>query len=56
NKDGTVGKVSVVRPVDPLLDKEAIRVVSEMPKWEPGEQRGKKVPVWYTVPINFQLQ
>lgn len=38
-----------------VLDDEALRVVSEMPQWEPGMQRGKKVNVSYTVPINFQL-
>lgn len=53
---GAVKKVSVLRSVDPLLDKEAMRVVKSLPKWTPGEQRGKKVNVWYTVPINFQLQ
>ncbi len=55
-KTGDVNKVTVLRGVDPLLDKEAIRVVKNLPKWSPGEQRGKKVNVWYTVPINFQLQ
>jgi len=53
---GTVEKVSIARGVDPILDKEALRVVKALPKWKPGEQRGKKVNVWYTVPINFQLQ
>ncbi|MBN1252665.1 MAG: energy transducer TonB [Bacteroidales bacterium] len=53
---GNVEKVSIARGVDPILDKEALRVVKELPKWKAGEQRGKKVNVWYTVPINFQLQ
>ncbi len=53
---GAVEKVSLARGVDPILDKEAIRVVKALPKWKPGEQRGKKVNVWYTVPINYQLQ
>lgn len=53
---GTVSKVSVARGVDPLLDEEAIRVVKTLPEWKPGKQRGKSVKVWYTVPINFQLQ
>ena len=55
-RTGKVEKVSIARGVDPILDKEAIRVVQTLPKWTPGEQRGKKVNVWYTVPINFQLQ
>jgi len=53
---GRVEKVSIARGVDPILDKEAIRVVKTLPKWKPGQQRGKNVSVWYTVPINFQLQ
>ncbi len=55
-KNGNIGQVKVARGVDPLLDKEAIRVVKSLPKWKPGMQRGKPVNVWYTVPINFQLQ
>lgn len=55
-KDGSVKNAKVVRGVDPILDKEAIRVVSNLPKWTPGEQRGKKVNVSYTVPISFVLQ
>lgn len=39
----------VVKSVDPYLDKEAIRVISSMPKWKPGKQRGKAVRVKYTV-------
>jgi len=56
NKEGFVENVQIARGVDPLLDKEAIRVVESLKKWTPGEQGGKKVKVWYTVPINFQLQ
>ena len=55
-KEGKVEKVQVVRGVDPLLNKEAKRVVRNMPNWEPGTQRGKKVNVWYTLPVNFALQ
>lgn len=55
NKKGEVEQVKVVRGVDPALDKEAIRVIQSLPKWKPGEQRGKPVKVAYTVPINFQL-
>jgi len=52
---GSVDQVQVARGVDPLLDDEAVRVVKKLPKWTPGKQRGKNVSVWYTVPINFQL-
>ena len=56
NTKGEVTDVKIARGVDPNLDKEAIRVVTNMPKWSPGKQRGKAVKVSYTVPINFVLQ
>lgn len=56
NEKGEVCNVRVVRGVDPLLDKEAVRVVSASPKWKPGKQRGKPVRVQYTIPIIFMLQ
>ena len=56
NKDGSIVDVKVVRGVDPYLDKEAIRVISTMPKWKPGEQRGKPVRRKFTVPVMFKLQ
>ena len=56
NKDGSIVDVKVIRGVDPYLDKEAIRVISSMPKWKPGMQRGKPVRVKYTVPVMFRLQ
>ncbi|MDE6267478.1 MAG: TonB family protein [Muribaculaceae bacterium] len=55
-KDGKVTDPSIVRSVDPLLDAEAIRVVSELPDFTPGKNRGKPVAVWYTLPIRFRLQ
>ncbi len=55
NRDGSVVDVVVVRGVAPSLDAEAIRVISAMPHWTPGEQRGQTVRVKYTLPINFKL-
>jgi protein TonB len=55
-KDGTVVGIQILKGVDPILDKEAIRVIGAMPKWKPGEQDGKPVNVWFTLPINFTLQ
>ena len=55
-KDGSVTKVKVLRGVDPSLDKEAVRVVSMSPKWKPGKQRDRTVPVTYTFPVIFQLR
>lgn len=53
--DGTVANVQVVRGVSKGLDKEAIRVVSAMPKWNAGKQGGRSVPVYFSLPINFVL-
>ena len=55
-KDGSVTDVKVLRSADPELDQEAVRVVSMSPKWEPGKQRGRAVPVIYTFPVIFQLK
>ena len=55
-KDGTVTKVKVLRGVDPSLDKEAVRVVSMSPKWKPGKQRDRAVPVTYIFFVIFQLR
>jgi protein TonB len=54
--DGSVKNAKIARGVDPVLDKEALRVVSTMPRWTPGKQRGKAVNVFYTIPISFILQ
>ena len=54
-KTGNIGEVTLLRGVDPLLDNASLAVVKTLPKFTPGEQRGKKVSVWYTVPITFQL-
>ena len=56
NQDGSIVDPVVVRGVDSHLDKEALRVISMMPKWKPGKQRGKAVRVKYTVPVMFRLQ
>ena len=54
-KDGSISQPTVVKSVDPLLDAEAIRVISAMPNWKPGRQNGKVVRVKYTVPLSFNL-
>lgn len=55
NKDGSVGKVEVLRSLDPACDREAIRIVKSMPRFIPGKQNGGNVAVWYTIPIKFKL-
>jgi TonB family C-terminal domain len=53
--NGSVDKIEVVRSLDPACDKEAVRVLSSMASWTPGEQNGKKVSVYYTLPIKYKL-
>ena len=55
-KDGSVSNAKVVRPIDPLLDAEALRVVNSMPKWIPGKQNGEAFRIKYTVPVTFRLE
>lgn len=52
-KDGSVSNVTIVKGVHPLLDNEALKVVSESPKWSPGLQRGQPVRVTFIIPIVF---
>ena len=54
-KDGSVANLAIKRSVHPLLDAEALRVLSTMPKWKPGTQRGKAVNVKFVVPVTFRL-
>lgn len=54
-KDGHISDVTVLRSVDPSLDKEAIRVIRNMPRWSPGKQGGEPVRVRYNVPVSFRL-
>lgn len=53
NTDGSVNHITVIRGVEPSLNKEAIRVLSNMPEWEPGRLNGKAVPtrVIWSVPF-----
>jgi len=54
NEEGKVTDVKVVESVNPDLDKEAIRVIENMPDWIPGKQNGKGTPVKFTFPILFK--
>jgi protein TonB len=55
-RDGSITDVRIAKSVDPSLDKEAMRVVSKMPRWIPGKQNGSAVRVKYTLPVTFRLQ
>ncbi len=54
--DGNISDVQVQRSLSPTCDKEAIRVVKSMPKWIPGRQNGKAVPVYFSLPVRFKLE
>ncbi len=55
DKSGAIRDAKILRGVSPILDKEAIRVVSKMPDWKPGMQEGEVVNVQYNIPIKFSL-
>jgi protein TonB len=54
-KDGSIDNVTVLKSLDPSCDKEAIRVIKEMPKWIPGQQNGNPVDVYFQLPIRFKV-
>ncbi|WP_289687743.1 energy transducer TonB [Muribaculum intestinale] len=56
SKTGSIEKVRVIRGRHPALDKEALRVVKAMPKWNPGRNNGQPVKVTYTLPVTFRLK
>ncbi len=55
NKDGSIASPTIVQSADPLLDREALRVVKMMPRWKPGLQNGKPCRTMFAIPVNFQL-
>ena len=55
-RDGSVSHAQVARSLDPLLDKEALRVINNMPKWNPGKHNGQAVRVSYNIPVLFRAQ
>ena len=52
---GEVVDAEILRSIDPALDKEALRLVSSMPKWTPGMQDGNAVSVRWDEPVTFTL-
>ena len=55
-RDGSITNVQVKQGIDPSLNKEAVRVLNQMPRWTPGRNNGSTVRVRCTVPVNFRLQ
>lgn len=54
-KDGSVSNVTVLKPVNPLIDSAAVKAISESPRWSPGLQRGEPVRVRFQIALNFIL-
>ncbi len=54
-KDGTLSQITALATPDKSLSEEAIRVISDSPKWTPGKQRGKSVRLKYTLPVDFRI-
>lgn len=54
-KDGSLSNVKAIRGISPDLNKEAVRVVSESPKWVPAMLNGHEVRSSFTIPITFRL-
>lgn len=54
-KDGSIGAVTVLKGLDRDCDKEAIRVVKSMPKWQPGKNNGVPVRSYFQLPVQFRL-
>ncbi len=55
NKDGSIASPRIVTSADPILDREAMRVVRMMPRWKPGMENGKPCRTMFAIPVNFQL-
>ena len=55
NKDGSIASPRIVTSADPILDREAMRVVKMMPRWKPGMENGKPCRTMFAIPVNFQL-
>lgn len=55
NQDGTLSDKKIAVSVDPLLDREAMRVIAMMPRWKPGTQNGKPCRTLFSIPIVFSL-
>lgn len=54
--DGTLTNAKVLRGLSADCDKEALRVISEMPRWKPGKQNGRPVRVYFNLPVNFRIE
>ncbi len=53
--DGTLSDIKIKHSLDPDCDKETLRVIRKMPKWNPGRQNGVAAACYYTLPVTFKL-
>jgi periplasmic protein TonB len=56
SKTGEISDIQVLKDLGHGTGEEAVRVIKTMPKWNPGKQNGRAVPVRYTVPVNYRIQ
>ena len=55
-KDGSIRRIIISKAVDPVLDFEAVRIISAMPQWQAGRMHGKPIAVMIVIPIIFSLR
>jgi protein TonB len=55
NDNGTISRIEILQQVNDAMDQEVIRIISAMPRWQPGEEDGKKVRIRFTLPVRFSL-
>lgn len=57
-EDGSISSVQILRGVHGCsdCDKEAVRVLKSMPRWKPGKSKGRDIPSYFDLPINFSLE
>ena len=56
NTDGSLSDIKIIRGINDRLDAEALRVLKSCPKWIPGEQKGEKVNVRYSIPLQISAK
>jgi protein TonB len=55
-QDGTTDHIEILSKTPEIFNVEVIKLIKSMPKWKPGMQEGKPVPIYYSIPISFRLQ
>lgn len=54
DREGNIGHIEVVRGIEESLDREAVRIIEAMPRWEPGCIDGEPVPTFCLIPVSFR--